>query len=182
MGHSDGGPHALACGALLPGRVLTVVSAGAGALRRRGPGLVRGDVPSGVASLRAALAGRAEKEKHELSGVEYDPEFTRADFAALEGDWAWLGSVAGAAMREGPGGLIDDDLAYVSPRGCEPAQVLVPTLLLHGEADRVVPSSHSRWLAEHCPTAELRLSKTDGHISVLDGSEAELDWLRTVAQ
>ncbi|HUX74957.1 MAG TPA: hypothetical protein VMV25_13835 [Steroidobacteraceae bacterium] len=38
-----------------------------------------------MASLHAAAAGRAAKERHEASGDEYDPEFTPADLAALSG-------------------------------------------------------------------------------------------------
>ena len=46
MGHSGGGTHALACGALLPGRVTAVASmAGARTVRRRGARLLRRDVP-----------------------------------------------------------------------------------------------------------------------------------------
>jgi len=74
--------------------------------------------------------------------VEYDPEFTPADLEALNGPWAWLPSVVGPAVATGNGGLVDDDLAYVSPWGCDPAAVHGPVLLVHGEQDRVVPSSH----------------------------------------
>jgi pimeloyl-ACP methyl ester carboxylesterase len=183
MGHSGGGPHALACGALLPDRVRAVVSvAGLAPFGAEGLDWYAGMVASGVKSLRAAAAGREAKERHEASGDEYDPEFTPSDLAALEGEWAWLGRVAGAAMRAGPGGLIDDDLAYVNPWGCEPAQIHAPTLLMHGGADRVVPSSHSRWLADRCPAAELRLSKDDGHISVLNGAVAAMHWLTEAAR
>jgi len=98
---------------------------------------------SGVASLRAAAEGREAKERHENSGVAYDPEFIPADFAALSGDWKWLSEIVGPALANGPGPLIDDDLAYVRPWGFEPEQVAAPTLLLHGRRrDRVVPCSH----------------------------------------
>jgi pimeloyl-ACP methyl ester carboxylesterase len=50
--------------------------------------------------------------------------------------------------------------------------------LLHGGRDRVVPSSHSQWLARRCPAAELRLYPGDGHVSVLNSSAAALDWIR----
>lgn len=182
MGHSGGGPHALACGALLPDRVLGVVSvAGLPPFDAEGLDPFAGMAASGVASLRAALEGRAAKERYEASGVGYDPEFTPADHAALSGDWSWFNEVVRAGMAGGPGGLIDDDLAYVAPWGCDPAQVFAPVLLLHGGRDRVVPRSHSEWLARRCPTAELRLFPDDGHISVLHSGEAALEWLRARA-
>ncbi|MFR9778686.1 alpha/beta fold hydrolase [Micromonospora sp. MS34] len=179
VGHSGGGPHALACGALLRERVIAVVS-GAGLAPYDAEGLdwFAGMVPSGVASLRAAAAGRAAKEAHESSGVAYDPGFTPADLAELHGDWSWFDSVVGPATQAGPGGLIDDDLAYVAPWGFRPDRVTPPVLLLHGERDGVVPAAHGAWLARHCPAAELRRYPEDGHISVLRHAGAALAWLR----
>lgn len=179
MGHSGGGPHALACGALLPGRAVAVVSGAALApFDADGLDWFAGMAASGVASLGAAAEGRAAKERFEASGTEYDPEFTPADLAALAGEWSWFGTVVGPAMAAGPGPVIDDDLAYVSPWGFDPAEVAVSVLLLHGGRDRVVPSSHGEWLARRCPSAELRLSPDDGHISILTSGAAALEWLR----
>jgi pimeloyl-ACP methyl ester carboxylesterase len=180
MGHSGGGPHALACGALLPERVLAVVSAaGPAPFGAEGLDWFGGMAASGVASLGAAAQGRAAKERHEEAfGDRYDPEFTPADLAALSGEWSWLGDVVAAAMKGGRGALVDDDLAYVTPWGFDPAAVAAPVLLLHGGRDRVVPCSHSAWLARRCPAAELRLSPEDGHISVLRSAAAALAWLR----
>ncbi|NES16825.1 MULTISPECIES: alpha/beta fold hydrolase [Micromonospora] len=179
MGHSGGGPHALACGALLPERVVAVVS-GAGLAPYDAEGLdwFAGMVPSGVASLHAAAAGRAAKEAYESSGAEYDPGFTPADLAELHGAWSWFDSVVGPAIQAGPGGLIDDDLAYVAPWGFRPDQVTPPVLLLHGERDGIVPATHGAWLAGRCPAAELRRYPEDGHISVLRQAEPALAWLR----
>jgi pimeloyl-ACP methyl ester carboxylesterase len=179
MGHSGGGSHALACGALLPDRVLGMVSiAGLAPFDAGGLDWFAGMAASGVDSLRAAAMGRAEKQRYEASGAEYDPEFTPADEAALAGGWSWLLEVVRPALAQGPGGLIDDDLAYVAPWGADVEQITAPTLLLHGERDRVVPSAHGKWLADRCPAAELRLSPDEGHISILGSSESALEWLR----
>ena len=179
MGHSGGGPHALACGALLPERVLGVVSvAGLAPFGAEAHDWFKDMTPSGAAGLRAAVEGRQARQDH-LEAAEFDPEiFTPADHAALSGTWSWLNDVAGPAMEAGPDGLIDDDLAYVSPWGFAPAQVITPTLFLHGGQDRITPASHSEWLVRRCPSAELRLCPDDGHISVLNSSEGALDWLR----
>lgn len=179
VGHSGGGPHALACAALLPDRVVGAVAMAALApFDAEGLDWFGGMAASGVASLRAAAAGRAAKERHESSGVEYDPEFTPADEAALAGDWAWLLEVVGPAVEAGPGGLIADDLAYVGPWRFDPAEIVAPVLLLHGGRDRIAPSAHAEWLARRCPSAELRLSPEDGHISILRSAPAGLEWLR----
>ncbi|NUU23595.1 MAG: alpha/beta hydrolase [Streptomycetaceae bacterium] len=183
VGHSGGAPHALACAALLPERVVGVV-AGAGLAPFEAEGLdwFAGMTPSGAASLRAAAGGRAAKEAYQAS-AEFDPEmFTPADHAALAADWSWLEDVVGPAVASGPGGLIADDLAYVAPWGFAPARVSAPVLLLHGVEDRIVPSTHSEWVARHCASAELRLSAGDGHVSILNSASAALEWLRTRAE
>jgi pimeloyl-ACP methyl ester carboxylesterase len=178
MGHSGGGPHALACGALLPERVLGVVSvSGLAPFGAVGLDWFAGMSAAGQASLRAAAEGREAKERYEAS-AEFDPEmFTPADHAALSGAWSWFGEVVGPAVEAGPGGLVDDDLAYVTRWGFDPERIRRPVLLMHGGRDRVVPSSHGQWLARHCPTAQLRLFPEDGHISVLNSSAGALEWL-----
>jgi len=180
MGHSGGTPHALACAALLPDRVLAVVgAAGLAPFGAESLDWFAGMGPSSEASLRAAVAGRAARERHEAAADDGEPAFVAADWAALEGEWGWFGSVVGPAVAAGPAAQIDDDLAYVAPWGFDPAEVSAPILLLHGELDRMVPSPHSEWLARHCPAAQLRLSPDDGHISILRHAEAALDWLQT---
>ncbi|HEX5851091.1 MAG TPA: alpha/beta hydrolase [Rubrobacter sp.] len=181
MGHSGGGPHALACAALLPERVLGVVSvSGLAPYGAGGLDYFAGMADSSAASLEAATRGRVARERYEATAAAEDDEFgfIAADLAALEGDWAWFDSVVGPALENGPGPLIDDDLAYVSPWGFDPALVGAPTLILHGGSDRVVPGSHGEWLARHCPRAELWLREEEGHISVLHSGGAALEWLR----
>jgi pimeloyl-ACP methyl ester carboxylesterase len=183
MGHSGGGSHALACGALLPERILGVVSvAGLAPFDAEGLDWFAGFGPGGVAELRAAAAGRAALEKH-LEESDDEPDFTPEDEAALAGEWSWFIDVVNAALAGGIGGFIDDDLAGVGAWGFDPADIAAPALFLHGGRDRVVPSSHSEWLARHCPSAELWLYPDDGHISVLtSGAAAAMGWLREHAE
>jgi pimeloyl-ACP methyl ester carboxylesterase len=182
MGHSGGGPHALACGALLPSRVLAVVS-GSGMAPFGAAGLdwFAGMRAGGQGELRAALAGRAELARF-LAEEEFDPEmFTPADLEALSGEWAWLGQIAGQAAAAGPAGQIDDNLAYVAPWGFTPEQISVPVLLLHGDQDRMVPSTHARWLAGVIRHPQLWLVPGEGHVSVLRSGADALRWLREQA-
>jgi len=179
MGHSGGATHALACAALLPERVLAAVCAsGLAPLHAGGLDWFAGMAASGAAELRAAAGGRAALEDY-LASTEFDLEqFTPADHAALGGAWSWLAAVAGQAMRGGLGGMVDDDLAYVAPWGFDPGQVSPPVLFLHGGQDRIVPSSHGKWLVRHVRSAELWLRPDDGHVSVLNSGVAAMDWLR----
>lgn len=178
FGHSGGGPHALACAALLAGRVVAAVSGSALApYQAAGIDWFAGMYPGGTAELRAAGEGRAELESC-LAAGEFDPAmFTDADHAALQGEWSWLAGVAGKAIEQGTAGMIDDDLAYTRPWGFDPGGITVPVLLLHGGADRIVPCSHARWLAGRIDNAELWLRPGDGHVSILGEAADALGWL-----
>jgi pimeloyl-ACP methyl ester carboxylesterase len=178
MGHSGGGTHALACGALLSERVIGAVSvSGLAPYGAEGLDWFAGMAPAGAAELRAAAGGRAALMDY-LTSSEFDPElFTPADHAALKGAWHWLGVISGHALEGGLSGMVDDDLAYVAPWGFEPERVGPPVLIVQGGQDRIAPSSHGKWLARRIRSAELWLRPDEGHISVLSAGEAAMDWL-----
>jgi pimeloyl-ACP methyl ester carboxylesterase len=181
FGHSGGGPRALACGALIPDRVVGVVSVSSPA-PWPAPGLdyFAGMSDGGARELRAAARGRAELQEV-LAANEFDPEsFIPADYAALEGSWSWFNGIVEAATANGFDGMVADLVGAMAAWGFDLAAVSAPTLIMHGTADRMVPSSHSEWLAAHCPAAELRLQPEAGHISVLDSAPSALAWLRQV--
>jgi pimeloyl-ACP methyl ester carboxylesterase len=176
MGHSGGGPHALACAAELPERVRGVVVA-SGLAPYGAEGLDWFAGMSDEGPLRAALAGREAKEAYEAAAHDGVAGFIPADWAILDGAWAWFGSVVEPALASGPGPLIDDDLSYVAPWGFDVPAVKAPVLLLHGESDGVVPAAHAEWLARRLRDGELWLRPEDGHISVLAAAPAALGWL-----
>jgi pimeloyl-ACP methyl ester carboxylesterase len=177
MGASGGGPHALACAALLPDRVSAVAClASIAPFNAEGLDYFGGMAGNGAA-LRAAAAGRHAREFFAETD-EFDPEtFTAADYAALDGRWASLGSDVAAASSEGPDGLIDDDVAYVQPWGFALADITAPVLLVQGGEDRVVPPAHADWLLRHCQRPELWFRPLDSHISVLDACPLAMEWL-----
>ncbi len=182
MGHSGGGPHALACGALLDERVLSVVSiSGLAPYAAEGLDYFAGMAQAGVASLRAATEGQQARAAYEESADDEDIGFTEGDEAALGGEWSWFIDVVRPALQNGPAPMIDDDLAAVGPWGFDPSEVDAPALVIHGTRDRVVPSAHGQWLARRCRSAELWLRPDDGHISVMDAGPDALRWVRTSA-
>lgn len=175
MGASGGGPHALACAALLADRVVGTVC-----LAGLAPYTADFDWFAGMASaggLRAALAGRAARADFEVD-AEFDPScFTAADWAVLAGAWSSLGADSQHAISDGADGLIDDDVAFVAPWGFDLATVQNPVLLVQGGEDRVVPASHAQWLLHHLSVAELWLRPREGHVSVLEACSVAMDWL-----
>jgi pimeloyl-ACP methyl ester carboxylesterase len=178
MGHSGGSPHALACAALLADRVVATVAI-SGLAPRDAEGLDwnAGMAAAGVASLHAAGRGRVAREALEEAGEELDFGFTPEDEEALGSRWAWFLDVVRPAIAAGPAAAIDDDLAVVAPWDFDPAHVSSPVLVVHGDADRVVPASHGQWLAGRIPGAELWVRAGDGHITVMDAAADALDWL-----
>ena len=103
---------------------------------------------------RTATEGREARARYAETEEFDENSFTAADYAALAGAWASLGEDAGRAGRAGPDGLIDDDVALMSPWGFDPTQITTPVLLVHGGEDRVIPVSHSQWLVRRLAAAE----------------------------
>ena len=177
-GTLGGGPHALACTALLPGRVLGAAAiSGPAPFRAEGLDWFAGMVPSGQAQMCAAAAGRTAYEKY-LQTAGYDPEmFTPADHAALAAQWAWL-PASPRGHRGRPGRHGEGRTGHDHPLGFGVDQISEPVLIVHGGQDRTVPASHGAWLAQHCRAAELWMRPDDRHVSVLVSSAVPaLDWL-----
>jgi pimeloyl-ACP methyl ester carboxylesterase len=174
-GASGGGPHALACAALLPDRVIGAVTFASPAPFTEAFDWYAGMVAPG--GLEAAEHGRDARERYAATEVFDETSFTATDWAALRGTWAPLGRDAGRAGAAGPDGAIDDDVALVNPWGFEVTNISVPVLLVQGGEDRVIPPSHAEFLHRAVPASELWMHSGDGHISVLDACPDAMDWL-----
>jgi pimeloyl-ACP methyl ester carboxylesterase len=180
-GSSGGGPHALACAALLGERV-----AAAATLASVGPsdaadldftaGMGEDNVTELSAALRGADALAPVLEAMAAEMLDAEPEDLFAALASLIGppDAAVLtGELAEellAGIRVGIGerrdGWLDDDLAFARPWGFDPGAIGVPVQVWQGAQDRMVPFAHGEWLARHVPRADVRLSAEDGHLTL----------------
>lgn len=193
-GISGGGPHVLACAALLPERVVAAASLAAVApYGVDGLDWTAGMGESNLAEFDATLAGRdalaALLEEEAASMRAANAEEMRAvlgslltpvDAAALTGEFAehFVASTA-SALAPGIDGWLEDDVAFLEPWGFDPADIRVPLLLWHGTHDRFVPLAHARWLAGQIPGAEVRLSGEDGHLTLVTLRIPEVHrWLR----
>jgi pimeloyl-ACP methyl ester carboxylesterase len=192
MGRSGGAPHALACAALLPGRVSRVASL-VGLAPHNAPDL---DWLDGMVELNRQQYGAAMLGPRPLAEVIYpqviamraDPEHlarrleregSPADQEALrdpEYRATWVRSIQEAVGRS-LDGWAADSLALTRPWGFDPGWIRVPTLLWHGTWDVFAPVTHARWLAGRIKGAVLSLCDDAGHLSAAEAQVHALRWL-----
>jgi pimeloyl-ACP methyl ester carboxylesterase len=181
IGWSGGGPYALACAALLPGRCRAAVSlAGLAPYGAEGLDWLAGMGPENVEGFSAALAGRGpltaflEVVAPVLSQVQA-ADFagtlggivSEVDRAALSGEFAaFMAADTRRALSRGIAGWRDDGLASVRDWGFDLTSITRPVAVWHGAQDRMVPFDHGRWLSEHIPGAIAHLHPDQGHLSL----------------
>jgi pimeloyl-ACP methyl ester carboxylesterase len=192
-GISGGGPHAIACAALLPDLVPAV-----GVLASPAPWGAEGlDYFDGMGELNRQdielmfddpVAARAKCEEDRLEILEATPEalletlktlLSPVDAEALTGDLAEYMIEAGrSGLALGSEGWWDDELALMAPWGFELDAIRTPVLLYHGRQDRFVPFAQGEWLADHIPGVRAVLTDDDGHLTLTERHlEAIHGWL-----
>ncbi|HET6213032.1 MAG TPA: alpha/beta hydrolase, partial [Micromonosporaceae bacterium] len=196
LGWSGGGPHALACAALLPDRCAAAATlAGVAPYPADGLDWLAGMGPENVVEFGAATDGGAalttylEAEAAGLVGVTGD-EVAQAlgglvsdvDTASLTGEFAAVvAEMFRRAVSTGIAGWRDDDLAFVRPWGFELAGLGVPVAIWQGGQDRMVPYAHGTWLAGRIPGARAHLYPDEGHLSLVGQLGRILDDLLDLA-
>jgi pimeloyl-ACP methyl ester carboxylesterase len=192
-GISGGGPHVLACAALLPDLVVAAASlaslapySAAGLDWFAGMGKDNADdfllMQEDVAASRAKMHDDWEKAlatpvEDMAKGME--SLLTPTDAAALTGELAeYLSWSSKDGLAPGDEGWWEDSVAFSGPWGFELDQISVPVLVVHGREDMFVPFGHGEWLAAHVPGAEAWLLDNDGHVTLLENRIGEVHaWL-----
>jgi pimeloyl-ACP methyl ester carboxylesterase len=191
LGWSGGGPHALACAALLPGRCRGAATIAAVApydaegldwLDGMGAENIEEFGAAAHGTLDAFLAtagqGMAQVRASEVAEA-FGDLISEVDRKALIGGLAdYLAESCRRSVLTGTDGWRDDDLAFVSGWGFALDQITVPVHLWQGDQDRMVPYAHGRWLASHVAGAVPHLIPGEGHLSLLDRIDTILATLR----
>jgi pimeloyl-ACP methyl ester carboxylesterase len=192
LGWSGGGPHALACAALLPGRVTrTAALASIAPWDAKGldwledmagsnvdaytaaasdPGLLTARLVRDAAKIQADPASHMASLRAEMPEPDRQISVDERVDAVLARNFA-------EALRYSAGGWIDDVLAFVSPWGFDVSDIQVPVLLWHGESDVFSPTGHTRWLAERIPSAFTDIESSSAHFGAVEALPVALSWL-----
>jgi len=182
LGHSGGGPHALACGALLPGRCLAVVTV-ASVAPHPADGLdwLDGMAEENVVEFGHAVDGEDSYRSFLQNEIALYADVSADDVVAALGGLVsefdkkvLTGEMAERSAqnlrrvaRDGLEGWLDDGLAFVAPWGFELDEITTPTSIWQGRHDKMVPFSHGQWLAAMMPQATAHLLEDEGHLTLL---------------
>lgn len=201
MGGSGGGPHALACAALLPDRVtrcaciVGVAPLGDEGLSRQEwlEGMVEGNIREFSWALEGEEALRRElpeARREILASLESDSEHPLGEDYALASEDLEVLSRTGVrevltestreAIERSLDGWVDDDLLFAQPWGFDPSRISVPVTVAYGSEDTLVPPAHGEWLARAIPGARVVLL-SGGHMAIHDALPELLAWLTGAA-
>jgi pimeloyl-ACP methyl ester carboxylesterase len=196
IGWSGGGPHALACAALLPNRCMAAATlASVAPYGVAGLDWLAGMGPENVEEFGSAIAGEEQLNPYLEREAAVLRKVTGSDVAAalgglvsevdkraLTGDYAEIMAARiRRAVSAGIAGWRDDDLAFTRAWGFDLNTIHVPVAIWQGDEDRMVPFAHGKWLAANIPGARARLLPGDGHLSLVGHLERVLDELLVMA-
>jgi pimeloyl-ACP methyl ester carboxylesterase len=181
LGWSGGGPHAIACAALLPERCLAAATiAGVAPYGAEGLDWMGGMGAENVEEFSCALEGEGplttwlDANTPGLAGVKGEDIadslgdlVSEVDRASATGEFAeFLAAMMRRSLSTGIAGWRDDDLAFAKDWGFDLAALTRPVAIWQGAQDRMVPFSHGEWLAAHIPGASVHLHPDEGHLSL----------------
>lgn len=177
VGHSGGGPFALACGAIMPERVTAVATlAGVAPLdtpgveERLGPGDRRvlhllWEGKEGPARRRIRMLGAAARYLPWLAVAGMKRSASDYEQEVLQQWGRPLVDALGEAFDQGPAAAVNEYRLFSTSEnwGFEPGDISVPVHVWQGEDDQNTDPIHALALAELMPQAELHLLSGVGH-------------------
>ncbi len=185
LGWSGGGPHALACAALLPDRCRAASTiAGVAPYPADGLDWMAGMGDENVEEFSLSIRGEEaltpylEEQARTLGRVTGSDVadalaglVSAVDRASLTGEFAeYLAASMRRAVSGSVAGWREDDLAFTRDWGFRVSDIERPVAVWQGGQDRMVPPAHGRWLAERLPNVRAHLHPGEGHLSLAVGA------------
>ena len=192
LGWSGGGPHALACAALVPNRCrAAAIVAGVAPYNAEGLDWLDGMGEENVAEFGAATtnsealdefltetsAGLKDVQPHDIIAAFGDLLSAVDQQTLREGLADYLAESCRAAVSQGTQGWRDDDLAFITDWGIDLASIRVSVSIWQGDQDRMVPRDHGRWLGDHVASATTHLVPGEGHLSLIKNIDTTITQL-----
>lgn len=197
-GWSGGGPAALACAALLGGRVRACLALASIAPRTEARDawdrfwseedlaewkvLATGDATSLLRDYEASVVTFSRMTPAKFGAIGGPPDARAVALHIKTEIQPALARSMRRAVSRGSSGYMDDNLAHARDWGFRVADIGVPVVVRHGELDRLVPVAHGRWLAEAIPGARRRILPDAGHGSIALPWSAFIEDLVTAAE
>ena len=194
VGRAGGGPHALACAAVMPERVSSTA-------------VLVSLAPSDAVGLDW-YHGMNRHNVHEYGAADLDTQALLTDLTSWaeqaqrdprrfidlveselsDPDERVIGDVVlrrllldtyAEGLRQGAAGWIDDVLAFRKPWEIALSNITSRVRLWHGEDDRFSPVEHTRWLSHHIPQAqvEVQIQSGIGHFGAVEVLPEILSWV-----
>jgi pimeloyl-ACP methyl ester carboxylesterase len=194
VGRSGGGPHALACAALLP-EMVTSAAAMVTLAPRNAEGLdwVGGMTPRNVdefgmahtdpEALHIRLSDRMSEIRRDPTSMlpVLDAGLHLADRRVIRdgGIRNQLLNTYREAFNEDLWGHFDDVVALADPHGWgfKLDGIRVPVMLWHGGEDAFVPKAHTEWLAQQITGSRVVIEPWAAHFSAIEQLPDVLTWV-----
>jgi len=194
VGHSGGGPHALACAVQIPERLTRLgVVCGFAPMNRPGAseGMSQemrmvvpllGRLPWLARPMLRSLPDRYRRDPRAAWDGQFGRNLPPSDRAELERPGVRDNILAAAvnAFAAGSDGVADELPLFLGRQwGFNPADIRVPTWLWYGTADVIAPVQMGRYLASVIPEAHLTEYSGEGHMVYVTHWD---EIMRTVAE
>lgn len=192
VGRSGGGPHALACAALLSDRIkraavlVSFAPPDATDLNWFGD-MAEHNVTEYTNADRVPAAFIEELKKRVLEIKEdpdalirtLEPALVRRDLQVVE-NHALRKLITDSyleAVRQGAAGWVDDTLALRRAWGFSLGDIRAEVKLWHGDEDTFAPKSHTEWLARQIHNSTIEVQPEAGHFASMEILPEMLAWL-----
>jgi pimeloyl-ACP methyl ester carboxylesterase len=194
VGRSGGGPHALACAALLPEMVASAAAMVALAPRNAdgldwNGGMTRSNIEefgmahTDPAALRIRLSDRMSEIRRDPTSMlpVLDAGLHLADRRVIRdgGIRNQLLNTYREAFNEDLWGHFDDVVALADTHGWgfEFDDIRVPVMLWHGGEDAFVPKAHTEWMAQQIIDSRVVIEPRAAHFSAIEQIPDVLAWV-----
>lgn len=175
IGHSGGGPYALACAAKIPDHLAgAIVVAGVSPMTEK-------QTKEGMRKMNQFLLTIGKycppilnaimKMMHKMTSqpeklLQSSKDLPEVDRKVIETYLCEFAKGTAEAFSQGTRGATHEGILYSKPWGFDLESITIPVSIWQGDLDVNVPQSNSRLIAERVPNASITIIEGGGHLSI----------------